>query len=310
MISKKVKITIVGAGAIGSTILYTLMLKNIANEIVLVNRNKSKAKAKAYDISHCTGFSGNAEIISGDYEQSENSDIVIITAGVLPEENGTRMDVLNANIKIYKDIIPEIVKYNPDCVLLILTNPVDVMAYAAWKISGLDSSRVIGTGTLLDTMRLKKFLGEMFKTNPANIETLIIGEHGDSQLPLWSSTKISETCMEEYLDEDLKNSLEIKTKRAGWDIRIANEHSCYAISFCAVMITEAILEKSDIPLPVSVLLNGQYGIKDIYLSLPAKLSSEGVKKIIEPKLDDFELKRLKKSANILGEYIAEADKYL
>ena len=310
MISKKVKITIVGAGAIGSTILYTLMLKNIANEIVLVNRDKSKAKAKAYDISHCTGFSGNEEIISGDYEQSENSDIVIITAGVLPEENGTRMDVLNANIKIYKDIIPEIVKYNPDCVLLILTNPVDVMAYAAWKISGLDSSRVIGTGTLLDTMRLNKFLGEKFKTNPANIETLIIGEHGDSQLPLWSSTKISETCMEEYLDKDLKNSLEIKTKRAGWDIRIANEHSCYAIAFCAVMITEAILEKSDIPLPVSVLLNGQYGIKYIFLSLPAKLSSEGVKKIIEPKLDDFELKRLKKSANILREYIAEADKYL
>lgn len=310
MIPRKVKITIVGAGAIGSTILYTLMLKDLASTVVMVNRDKAKAHAKAYDISHCTGLNGNAEIVAGDYEQSRNSDIVIITAGVLPDENGTRMDVLSSNIEIYKDILLEIVKYSPNCVLLILTNPVDVMAYAAYRISGLDPKRIIGTGTLLDTMRLKKFLGEQFKTCPENIETLIIGEHGESQLPIWSSTKIQGTYIEKDIDEALKNSLEYKTKRAGWDIRVAKEHSCYAIAFCAVKIVEAILGVHNNPVPVSILLNGQYGLNNVFLSLPVKLNSKGVQKIIEPELNDFELQRLKVSADILSEYIAEADKYL
>ena len=310
MLQKKTKITIVGAGAIGSTILYTLMLKAIASVIVLVNRDKAKAHAKTYDISHCIGNNDYTEIISGDYEQSKNSDLVIITAGVLPDENGTRMDVLNSNIKIYKEIIPEILKYSPNCVLLIVTNPVDVMAYAAWRISGLNSTKVIGTGTLLDTMRFKKFLGEKFKCSTDSIDTLIIGEHGDSQLPLWSNTKIAGDYIIEDLDWDTKNALEHKTKRAGWDIRIANEHSCYAIAYSAVRIVEAILEKNEEHLPVSILLNGQYNIKDVFLSLPAKLNSKGVKDIIQVELSDLELKRLKKSAAILSGYIAEANKYL
>lgn len=310
MLQKKAKITIVGAGSIGSTILYTLMLKNLASKIVLVNRDKAKAHAKAYDISHCIGNSYNAEITSGEYEQSENSDLVIITAGVLPDENGTRMDVLKSNIKIYKNIIPEVVKYSPNCILLIVTNPVDVMAYAAWRISGFDSSKVIGTGTLLDTMRLKKFLGQEFKTNPLNVDTLIIGEHGDTQLPVWSSTKIEGKCIEEYLDQDIKNTLEHRTKRAGWDIRIANEHSCYAIAFSAVSIVESIFEKSNKSLPVSILLSGQYNIKGVFLSLPAELNTKGVKSIIQPELNDLELNRLKNSAEVLSGYIAEADKYI
>lgn len=289
------KITVVGAGAIGSTILYTLMLKNLGKNLVLINRNKIKSLAKASDISHCTGYNGGSIVKSGDYKDSKNSDIVVITAGVLPKEDGTRMDVLNSNIQIYKEIIPNIIAYSPDAVLLILTNPMDIMTYVAYKISGFEATRVIGTGTLIDTIRLRYFL--------ENNNGMIIGEHGDSQLPIWShiDTKLSE--------ED-KFAFEEKTKRAGWDIRVAKEHSCYAISFSAVKIIEAILEKIEEPLPVSLMLRGQYGIEGIYMSLPAKLYKKGIKNVIEPDLNEFELNRLNKSAEIIRNYSKEADKYL
>jgi len=303
MIPSNTKITVIGAGAIGSTILYTLMLKELASEIILINRNKAKGYAKASDISHCTGLCGNSHILSGDYEDSKNSDIVIITAGVLPDEHGSRMDVLSSNIKIYKDIIPEVVKYSPNCVLLILTNPVDVMAYAAYKISGFPASKVIGTGTLLDTTRLRSFLGEQLKINVKDINTMVIGEHGESQFPIWSNT---EMC----INEELKKDLEHKTKRAGWNIRLANEHSCYAISLSAVKIVEAILEKNNDPIPVSVLLNGQYDIKNVYLSLPAKLNNKGIESIIEPELNELELEKLKNSSKLISDFITQADKYL
>lgn len=289
------KITVVGAGAIGSTILYTLMLENAAKELVLVNRNRLKGKAKASDISHCTGFNGGPSVIYGGYEESMNSDIVIITAGVLPDENGTRMDVLKSNIDIYKELIPELIKYSPNCILLILTNPMDVMTYAAYKISGFPKERVIGTGTLLDTIRLRHFI--------KNPDGIVIGEHGDSQFPIWSNINI-------FINNDEKFLFEEKTKRAGWDIRLAKEHSCYAISFSAVKIVQAILGKQSEPLPVSVMLTGQYEINGIYLSLPVKLYNKGVQEIIEPKLDEYELKRLKNSAEIVKGYVNKADNFL
>ena len=204
------------------------------------------------------------------------------------------MDVLKSNINIYKEIIPEIVKYSPDCILLILTNPMDVMTYAAYKISGLPSERVIGTGTLLDTIRFRHLI--------KNPDGIVIGEHGDTQLPIWSNLKNINNIDRLYVEE--------KTRRAGWDIRIAKEHSCYAISYSAVKIINGILEKHMEPLPVSVMMTGQFGIQGIYLSLPVRLFNGGVQKIIEPNLDENELKRLKLSADILRGYVKEADNCL
>jgi L-lactate dehydrogenase len=302
MVDRKTKISVIGAGEIGATILYTLMLKNLADELVLYNRNKPKADAKAADIYHCTGLSEGPFIQSGDMEDTSSSDIVIITAGVLPEEDGSRTDVLEKNISIYKRIIPEIISCSPSCVLIVLTNPVDVMAYAAMKLSGIDPSRVIGTGTLLDTIRLRRILADRTGTKPQRLDSLVIGEHGDCMIPLWGSSAA--------LDEDIRHEVEDKTRRAGWDIRLAKQHSCYAISSSAVRIVEAILGRDDSLLPVSIHLSGQYGIKGIYLSLPALLGSRGVRKILEPELDHEQVSRLKAAADKLDEFFSQADRHI
>lgn len=302
MVSKRTKITVAGAGEIGSTILYTLMLKNLADELVLFNRNKVRADAKAGDVYHCTGLSDGPFVHSGDMKDTASSDIVIITAGVLPEETGSRTDVLEKNIDIYRKIVPEIMRYSPACILIVLTNPVDVMSYAAMKLSGIDPSRVIGTGTLLDTMRLKRILADRTGTMPHRLDALVIGEHGDSMIPLWGSSI--------GLDEEIRTEIEEMTKRAGWDIRLAKEHSCYAISAAAVRIAEAILGRGDSVLPVSVCLSGQYGIDGIYISLPALLGSRGVVKILEPSLTREDTFKLKESADNLGEFFVLADKHI
>lgn len=302
MAYKRTKITVVGAGEIGSAILYTLMLKNLAGELVLLNRNRERAEAKAADIYHCTGLDGGPFVQSGDIRDSAGSEIVIITAGVLPEENGSRTDVLEKNLAIYKKMVPEIMSYSPGCILLVLTNPVDVMSYAAMKLSAVDPSRVIGTGTLLDTIRLRRILADRSGTEPHLLDAMVIGEHGDSLIPLWGRSI--------GLDEEARREIEESTKRAGWEIRLAKEHSCYAISLAAVRIVEAILGRSEGPLPVSVYLSGQYGIKDMYLSLPVLLGSRGVTKILEPSLTVAEASKLKESAEELGVFFAQADKYL
>lgn len=301
MHSGKTKITVVGAGAIGSAVLFTLMLKQLGDELVLINRNQEKARAKASDIYHCTGFSGGPGIVSGDFKDSFGSDIVILTAGVLPESDGTRTDVLAKNIAIYKEMIPEIIKYSPDCVLIVLTNPVDVMAYAAMKISGLEQGRVIGTGTLLDTIRLKRILADETGVSPDCLDVMVIGEHGDYQIPLWFGIRLGGASM-----LDIAN----KTKRAGWDIRDAKEHSCYAIAYSTVIIVEAMLGRTDSLLPVSVFMKGQYGIENMYLSLPVKLGRKGVERIFEPELNEVELSMLKHSADILVVFFEQADKYI
>lgn len=301
MLSGKTKITVVGAGAIGSTVLFTLMLKNLGDELVLINRNREKAGAKASDIYHCTGFGGGPDVVSGDFKESAGSDIVILTAGVLPEPDGTRTDVLAKNIAIYKEMIPEIIKYSPECVLIVLTNPVDVMAYSALKISGLEQGRVIGTGTLLDTLRLKRILADETGVSPGSLDVMVIGEHGDFQIPLWGDVG---------LEEAAKQDIARKTKRAGWEIRDAKEHSCYAIAYSTVIIVEAILGKTDCVLPVSVFMNGRYGLENMYLSLPAKLGRKGVEKIFVPDLNEMELSKLKASADSLGVFFELADKYI
>lgn len=317
MKKKADKITVVGAGAIGATVVYTLMIKELAKEIVLVNRNQKKAEAKITDMSHCSPLTEGVKMSCGNLGDSRDSDIIVITTGVLPSETGTRMDVLASNIEIYKSIIPQIAKESPNAVIIVVTNPLDVMTYVAYKLSGFPASRVIGSGTLLDSMRFQYILGQKFNINPSNVEALVIGEHGDSMVPIWSGIKFSGMPINEYLkvhdlamDFNMKLKIIEETKRAGWNIRLGNEHSCYGISRSVVKIIESIVGVSTHPIPVSTLVHGDYKVGNIFLSLPTIFNGKGIEKVENLPLNNTEMDNLMKSAEILDGYIVEADNLL
>ena len=314
MANKAGKVTIVGAGTIGSTAAYALMLKELASEIVLINRDEIKGAAKALDLSHCAPLTGGIKVSYGDFEASSNSEIVIVTTGVLADKKGTRMDVLQNNINMFKDIIPKVAKYNPEAVIIIVTNPLDAMTYAAYKLSGFPASRVIGTGTLLDTMRFKQILARRFDIASTDIEAEVIGEHGDSMVPVWSRVKVSGMPLEDYLNmkgmllsPEIKAEIAKETERAGWNIRLGNVHSCYGIALSAVKIIECMLGFSEGAVPVSTRLNGEYGINNVSISVPVYFYKRGVRKVDIIDLSSEEQKLLAKSARILAGYIQEAE---
>lgn len=311
------KISVIGAGTIGPAVVYALMLKELTSEIVLVNRDEVKGEAKAMDLSHCGPLTGGIKVSHGDYKATEGSDIVVVTAGVLADKNGTRMDILKNNISMFKNIIPEIGKYSPEAVMIIVTNPLDVMTYAAYRLSGFQGSRVIGSGTLLDTMRFRQIIGSRFGIDSSVIEAEVIGEHGESMVPVWSRVKVGGTPLEDYLNAEgmtlnrsIKSEINKKTERAGWNIRLGNVHSSYGIALSAVKIIECMLGFSKEAVPVSTLLNGEYGIDDVFLSVPVHLGKKGVERIDIIGLSDGEHKLLVKSSGILEGYVKEAENIL
>lgn len=311
--AKADKITVVGAGTIGPEVAYGLMLKELASEIILVNRDEAKGKAKASDLSHCGPVTGGTRVSYGDYSTSSGSEIVVVTAGVLADKHGTRMDVLKSNIAMYKKIIPEIAGYSPDAIMIIVTNPLDAMAYAAYKLSGFPASRVIGSGTLLDTMRFRQIIGSRLGIDSSHIEALVVGEHGESMVPIWSSAKVDGMPLQDYLRQrgmelapGIKAEINRETERAGWNIRLGNVHTCYGIALSAIKIIEGILGFSEEAVPVSTLLSGEYGIGDIFASVPVKLGRKGIKAIETIDMSSDEKKLLAESCGILEGYMREA----
>jgi L-lactate dehydrogenase len=216
-------------------------------------------------------------------DDTAGSDVVIVTAGVLPAKDGKRSDVLRDNIEIYRQLIPAIVARSPDAVFIVVTNPVDSMAYAAYRFAGVPASQVIGTGTVLDGTRLRTFIGQACDLDPAQIGADIVGEHGDLMVPLWSRAAYAGRPLAECLsergfdfDEAARGALLEKTRRAGWDIRLAGEHSCYGISFAALRVVENVLGFSEESLTVSSHSAGDAGLRDLYVSLPATLGRRGI----------------------------------
>lgn len=312
---EKAKVSIIGAGSIGSQTACILTQADIVSEIVIINRNETRARGKAMDISHGAALFGNTRIRSGSYEDIRNSHIVVITAGQLPDKNGTRLDVLKSNIEIYRSIIGNIKMYNKDCIIVLVTNPVDIMAYAAFKLSSLPADHIIGTGTLLDTSRLKYFIGDYYGISSGDVETCVIGEHGDSQVSLWSNTRIKNIPISDYINknlskdfnEEIKGYLENKTKRAGWDIRACNEHSCFGISMCIFKIIKAIVKDERIILPVSAYFKGEYDISGIFMGIPAVLGKNGVENIVKLPLSHEEEELLRSSSECIKSYTQIAD---
>lgn len=303
----KGKITVVGAGNVGSTIAYTLMMSGLVSEIVLIDVNKDKAEGDAMDMSHGVSFVSPVRITAGDYSEIKDSDMVIITAGASQREGEKRTDLLRRNADIFKSIIGNVMKYCSDeTLLMVVTNPVDILTYITYKISGLPKNRVVGSGTVLDTSRLKYLIGENANIDTRNVHTYIIGEHGDSEVAAWSVTSIAGMNVEDYCKNGVCISGDIckeeyftKTKNAAYEIIDKKGSTYYAIALAVKRIVECIVGDENSILTVSSLLEGEYGISDICLSVPTIVGAGGAERILQIDFSDDEIKGLRQSADTL-----------
>ena len=298
------KCAMIGCGFVGSASVYALMQSGLFSDIVLIDANKDKAEGEALDISHGIPFAKPVEIIAGDYPDISDASIVIITAGAAQKPGETRLDLVKKNVGIFKSIIPEVVKYNKDCTLLIVANPVDVLTYAALKLSGFPKERVIGSGTVLDTARFKYLLGEHLDLDSRSIHAFIIGEHGDSEIAAWSSANVSgvpihKVCeMRGFTDHDYETRrLAEQVKNAAYEIIDKKGATYYGIGMAIKRICEAIIRDERSILPVSTLMTGQFGLSDVCLSMPAIVGEKGVDTLLPIELDDKEMAALKASAD-------------
>ncbi|WP_297434940.1 L-lactate dehydrogenase [uncultured Clostridium sp.] len=314
MINKKTnKISIIGAGFVGSASAYALMIQSLASEIVIVDINKEKAEGEAMDLAHGASFVKSVNVTSGDYADTANSDIVVITAGVGQKPGETRLDLINKNVGVFNQIIPQIVKYSPNSILLVVSNPVDILTHIAYKISGFPKERVIGSGTVLDTARLKYMLGEHLEIAPQDVNTYIVGEHGDSEIVAWSLTDIAGMPVDKYCEShekcDTTMRIEIpeKVKHAAYEIINRKGYTNYAIGLSVARIVEAILRDENSILPLSSLFEGQYGISDVHLAIPTIVNRGGGRRIIEMPLSVSEQAKLKESGELLKSHIAESN---
>ncbi|MFA6768182.1 MAG: L-lactate dehydrogenase [Parabacteroides sp.] len=311
MKSLKPKIVIVSAGNVGSTFAFSLMISGLAREIVLIDKNDSLAKGECMDLNHGISFAHPTKIYAAGFEGCKDADIVVITAGTNQKPGQSRTDLVQANVAIFKDLIPEVTKHTTDAILLVVTNPVDILTYVTLKISGFPSNRVIGSGTVLDTARLKYMISEYYKVDASNIHAYIVGEHGDTELPVWSNATIGGMDIETYCSVYARKTnarIELaeifeKVKNAAYQIIQAKGATNYSIGLALVKITRAIVRNENSILPVSTLITDFYGISDVCLSIPALVNSTGVEQYVKLNLSDQEEKLFKHSANTLKNLI-------
>jgi L-lactate dehydrogenase len=305
----KPKVSIIGAGNVGSSYAFALMISGVAREIVIVDKDTKKAAGECMDLNHGLSFSHPAAISSQGYEGCADSDIIVITAGAKQKSGQTRIDLAQTNANIFKQIIPEVMKYAKEAIILVVTNPVDILTYATLKISSLPIHRVIGSGTALDTSRFRYLISEHCKVDPRNVHAYIIGEHGDTELPVWSNASIGGMKIEKYCPT-CKNSgncdhgkklekLFDEVKNAAYKIIEAKGATYYAVALALVRITEVILRDENSVLPVSTLINDYYGVSDVCLSLPSIVNRSGVEQVLRIELSAKEQAQFKHSAETL-----------
>ena len=304
------KISVIGAGAVGATAAYALVERSIVDEVVIVDINQNRATGVALDIAHGISFLKPVNVHAGTYSDTADSDIIVITVGV-PEIMGeSRLIPVQKNTDILKDIIPQLLKYSPKAVLIVVSNPVDILTYITAKISKLPQGQVIGLGTSLDTSRFKLLLSQKFKINTGAISGYMIGEHGDSQIAAWSKTHIAGISIEEYsklagipISENFKSEIEKEVKQTAFDVWEMKGPNCYCVADAIRSLSEAILRNEYAIMPVSSPFNGEHGIYDVSLSLPSIIARGGVQKILPISLSKEELEGLKNSASIMKSII-------
>jgi len=308
------KVTVIGAGFVGSTTAYTLMLNGLFSELVLIDINTTKARGEAMDLNHGLPFAKPVKIYQGSYEDSKDSDLIIITAGANQKEGETRLDLVHKNTAVFKSIISEIVKYNnpENTILLVVTNPVDILTYVTWKLSGFPINRVLGSGTVLDTARFKYLIGEHTGVDARNVHGYILGEHGDTELAAWSITSIAGMPIDVYCAQCDKckdcNELDKiynQVRNAAYEIINAKGATYYAVALAVERIVEAIMRDEHSILTVSSILQGQYGISDVAISVPTVVDRNGINRVLEVPLSENEQKQLHHSAETLKNIIRE-----
>lgn len=297
------KAGIIGCGFVGSSIAFSLMQKGIFSEMVLIDVNHTKAEGEAMDLSHGLLFTKPMKIYAGDYDDLKDCSLIIITAGANQKPNETRIDLVHRNVEIFKSIIPEISRRGCEGILLIVSNPVDILTYAAWKLSGFPANRVIGSGTVLDTARLKYLLSRHLRVDSRSVHAFIIGEHGDSELAVWSGANISGIDLNHFCElRGYYNHMESmeqiyqNVRNCAYDIIERKGATYYGVAMAVGRIAESIVRDEHSVLPVSVHLQGEYGLHDICLSIPAVVGQNGIEKVLDIPLDEKEWENLKASA--------------
>ncbi len=306
MNAKAEKVVIIGAGAVGSTFAYALQIRGIVREIVLVDMDKKLAEGQAMDLSHGEFFAPPVNIRAGDYEDCAGADIVTICAGAKQKPGQSRMDLVSTNVEICKQIVEKIIEHTTESILLVVANPVDVLTYAALRFSGLPKQRVIGSGTVLDSARFRYLLHRHCRIDPRNIHAYVLGEHGDSEVLAWSiatyggmnTLSCCEICDRSCSKADQKKIGE-QVRNSAYHVIEAKGATNFAVGLALVRIATAIIRNENSVLTVSTLLDGQYGITDVCLSLPVILNNNGLDRYICPELSGGELQQLRASADAI-----------
>lgn len=305
------KVAIIGAGNVGASIAYALTIKATVSEISLIDINYEKALGEALDLSHGGSFVQASEIIAENFSGCKNAGIIVITAGQNRQPGETRLDLIRKNTDIYARILPEILKYNANPLLIIVSNPVDVLTYYTLKITGLAPARVIGSGTVLDSSRFRYSLSKNYGVDPRNVHAYIIGEHGESAVPVWSRTNIAGNPILEYCNVCQGPCTEAHREKifkgvvdAGREVIKRKGATYYAVALAVERILEAIVRDENSVLTVSSLVKDYYGISDVCLSLPYILDKKGIVRRLQLALNKAEIKQLKKSARVLKKYNA------
>ena len=303
------KVTIIGAGSVGATTAFALLTRGAASEVVLIDINTEKALGEALDIKQATPFIDNCDIHAGSYRDAAGSDVVIITSGIGRKPGQTRLELVQTNIGIIKTISTEIVKYAPNAIYILVANPVDILTYAFLKYTGLPKNQVLGTGTALDTIRLRTRLAEIYNVNKQQVHANVLGEHGDTSFVAWSSATIAGVPLDEYnaaiastnniVTEYKREDVETYVKKSGGKIISRKGCTVYGIGMTSTHIVKTLSGSAETAITVSSLHDGEYGISDVCLSSLTLIDSKGVKGIITQKLSDDEMRRMYESAEAL-----------
>ena len=313
----KRKITVIGAGNVGATIAYTLSLGDLASEIVVIDINKDKVEGEVMDIVQGTSFREPISVIAGDYADAADSDMVIITSGIGRKPGQTRLELAQTNVNIMKDITPKIVAAAPKALYVIVSNPVDIMTYVFTKLSGLPESQIMGSGTVLDTARLRYSLSNRFQIAQKNVHAYVYGEHGDTSFIPWSLAAISGCTLEEFeqlmlkagvVDEEIDKESTLKyVQKSGGEIIAKKGATYYAVSASVNKVLGSLVGAHDCVATVSTMMHGEYGIEDVCISVMTLIGPNGVKGKLPVKLTDEEIAKLQASANALKEVIKGLD---
>lgn len=299
------RVVVVGAGFVGSTAAFAMLAQGVASEIVLVDVNKDKCLGEALDLEHGLSFAPPTKVWAGDYSDCREADVVVITAGLGQKPGQSRLELAKTNSKIVSEVVKNIRVYTDKAIILVVTNPLDVVTYVAWKTSGLPDYQVFGTGTTLDSSRFRYLLAEQFGVATESMAAYLIGEHGDSEVPVYSHANLMGEPLKHFAEYDEKKLVEAyeRTKNSAQEVISKKGSTYYAIALAVSRVVRAILFDENHIFPVSVRLTGQHGLKDLCLSLPAVVGRSGIKRVLDIELSDDELSKLRQSAKVIQENI-------